>query len=179
VPPKPYWFKKVRLIRASVEASPTPFVDRQAVQALFGLQARQAGKLLRRLPGHAVGNAYVASREGLLAFLRAVEQSGSFRTEETRRGRVREALEEARKDLAARAVRVAVPASAPTEIDGLPKTIHLAPGELRITFRDAQDLLQQLFLLSRAMGRDFPRFEAMVEAASGSGGKERTDRARS
>jgi len=45
----------------------------------------------------------------------------------------------------------------------LPAGIHLKPGELRIEFYGAEDLLRHLFELSQAMVNDFGRFQAAVE----------------
>jgi hypothetical protein len=35
-----------------------------------------------------------------------------------------------------------------------------------VAFKDSQDLLQQLFALSRAMGRDFAGFERVIAEAT-------------
>jgi hypothetical protein len=41
--------------------------------------------------------------------------------------------------------------------------IHLQPGELRIEFYGAEDLLRHLFELSQAMVNDFARFQSAIE----------------
>ena len=43
--------------------------------------------------------------------------------------------------------------------------IHLQPGELRIEFYGAEDLLRHLFELSQAMVNDFARFQSAIESA--------------
>ena len=48
----------------------------------------------------------------------------------------------------------------------LPAGIHLQPGELRIEFFGAEDLLRHLFELSQAMVNDFGRFQAAVEGST-------------
>jgi hypothetical protein len=45
----------------------------------------------------------------------------------------------------------------------LPAGIHLKPGELRIEFFGAEDLLRHLYELAQAMGNDFGRFQEAVE----------------
>jgi hypothetical protein len=45
----------------------------------------------------------------------------------------------------------------------LPAGIHLRPGELRIKFFGAEDLLRHLYELSQAMVNDFGRFQRAVE----------------
>jgi hypothetical protein len=49
----------------------------------------------------------------------------------------------------------------------LPAGIHLQPGELRIEFFGAEDLLRHLFELSQAMVNDFARFQSAIESAIG------------
>ena len=55
----------------------------------------------------------------------------------------------------------------------LPAGIHLQPGELRIEFFGAEDLLRHLFELSQAMVNDFGRFQAAVEEAGSKSAKVR------
>jgi hypothetical protein len=45
----------------------------------------------------------------------------------------------------------------------LPVGIHLKPGELRIEFRGAEDLLRHLYELSQAIVNDHERFQKAVE----------------
>jgi hypothetical protein len=45
----------------------------------------------------------------------------------------------------------------------LPAGIHLRPGELRIKFQGAEDLLRHLFELSQAIANDHERFKVVVE----------------
>jgi hypothetical protein len=48
-------------------------------------------------------------------------------------------------------------------IGDVPSGIHLRPGELRIEFFGAEDLLRHLFELSQAIMNDYQRFESLVE----------------
>jgi len=41
-------------------------------------------------------------------------------------------------------------------------TVHLAPGELHISFQRPQELLEQLYQLSQTIAQDFPAFEAIT-----------------
>jgi hypothetical protein len=168
MPPKPRWLKRVPQIRAAVEASPVPFFDRAAVEQLFRLKRRQAIHLVRNLAGYEVGKSLVAPRETLLAFLRSAELGGDYQGEVLRLRRVREAVEDAERLLAARKVKIQAPA-APRLIKDLPPGIRLAPGQLEVDCDGAQDLLQKLFALSRAIAGDFPAFETLVARPSGGG----------
>jgi hypothetical protein len=51
---------------------------------------------------------------------------------------------------------------------GLPDHVHLAPGELRVTFATTEELLQLLYDLSRAIAHDFPTFQSLAEAGPAS-----------
>ncbi len=163
MPPKPRWLKHVPRIRAAAEGAAVGYFDRAAVESLFDLRARQANKLMARLPTYLLGNGFVVPREAMVDFLRATERGQVYRAEQLRVARVREAVEEVKRDVAARKVRWQVsPAALPKAVADLPETIRLAPGELAISFTDPKDLLQQLFLLSKAVATDFDRFEALV-----------------
>jgi hypothetical protein len=76
---------------------------------------------------------------------------------------VAQVLQEAKLEVSARAG-FKVPPTPPEGrmIAGLPESIRLAPGELRITCTGAQDLLEQLYALSRAVAREFQEFQRMV-----------------
>lgn len=162
MPPKPRWLKKVAQIRATAEAAPVGYFDRAAVESLFSLRARQAQKLMARLPTHLLGNGFVVPREAMVAFLRATEHGQVYRAEQLRLAHVRDAVEEVKRDIAARKVRWSVSPAPPRAVADLPDTVRLAPGELTISCSGAEDLLRQLFLLSKAVARDFDRFEAVV-----------------
>jgi hypothetical protein len=162
VPSKPSWVKRIPQIRSAVERLDAPFVDRRGIETLFRLRSRQAVKLLRLLAGYQVGNALVVSREGLLRFLVATEKGDLYRAEELRSVRVKEALEEARLEANARKVRFTVAANLGASLADLPPSVKLAAGELHVTFKDSKDLLQQLYQLSRAIGRDFTAFERLL-----------------
>lgn len=161
MPPKPRWLKRVPRIRATVEASDVPFFDRAAIEKLFGVKRRQAIHLVRNLAGYEVGNALVAPRETVLAFLRAKQTGGDYQGEVLRLRRVREAVEEAERLLEARKVTIKVPAATRT-LKELPAGIRLGPGLLEVECTDAQDLLQKLFALSRTIATDFKAFEGLI-----------------
>ena len=84
--------------------------------------------------------------------------------ERDRRGRLSDELEKTRRLAPGRTVKIDVAADArDRRIKDLPACIHLQPGELRIEFFGAEDLLRHLFELSQAMVNDFGKFKAAVE----------------
>ncbi len=164
MPAKPTWYRKIRRICALVEATSTPFLDRAAIEKAFELRARSAQQLMLRIGSERLGGALVVQRDRVLLFLRSAERGLPYLQEVTRRRRVAEVLQEERLGVKARAVRF--PLAAPREqgrtIEGLPGTIRIAPGELRIQCSDARDLFQQLYELSRAIAQNYDRFEGLI-----------------
>ena len=104
------------------------------------------------------------SREALIARLERTADGGVFQWEGNRRARLVEALDRARRQLAAQHVRI--PAAADVRerlLEDLSAGIALRPGELRITFSGAMDLAAKLLELSQAMANDWPAFRRTVE----------------
>jgi hypothetical protein len=164
MPSKPSWFRRLRKIRATALATDSPFFDRESLERLFGLGRRQAINLAHQLGGYTVGKALLVPRANLLAFLEATVEGRPYQAEEDRRRRVREAVDDARRDLDARRVTFKVPVVATRTIKDLPPGVQVGPGRLELTGTDANDLLQKLFALSRAIAGDFKTFEAMVDS---------------
>ena len=137
---------------------PAPVLDRAVIEEVFGVRRRRAIELLHRFGGYQAGKTFLIERDSLLGQLEALEAGGDFRQEQTRRRRLSADLEQAKAALRARAVPIAVP---PRVDGGLPKSTYLRPGELRIAFRDPEDLLRQLLELAMAIQDDYQRFEEM------------------
>ena len=66
MPAKPRWHADLNNIRTSIAALPSPFLDRPAIEKLFGVKRRQANNLMRGLGGYRIGRAAVVGREDLL-----------------------------------------------------------------------------------------------------------------
>ena len=93
-----------------------------------------------------------------------VAVSNAYLIETARRERLSAELDRARRLSFARNVRIdATPDRPQRLLTELPPGIHLKPGELRIEFSDAEDLLRRLYELSQAMVYDFARFRDAVE----------------
>jgi hypothetical protein len=152
---------------ATLKKTTTPFLDRAAVQTLFRLQRRQAGYLMKKLgpAEYRVGKALLVRRHSVVTFLEAKRAGKPYKAEALRQRNLREALDEARREQKARSVRFKIAPEPPRSMAGLPDQVHLAPGELRVTFATTEELLQLLYDLSRAIAHDFPTFEALSQAA--------------
>jgi hypothetical protein len=163
----PSWLRRIPDMLATLKKTTTPFLDRAALQTLFHLRRRQAAQLMQDL-GPAefrVGKAYLVRRHGVITFLEARRKEKPYKAEALRQRNLREALDEARREQKARSVRFKISPEPPRSMAGLPDQVHLAPGELRVTFATTEELLQLLYDLSRAIAHDFPTFEALSQAA--------------
>jgi len=156
--------RRLAEIRVAVDTADVPFLDRSAVESLFGLRRRQALKMVHALGGYRVGNVLLAPRESVLHFLDATRRGKLYRAECVRRERILETIEEAKREIDARRVKLKVPtgAAAKRTVAELPEGIRLSPTELRVLFAGAQDLLQKLYELSKAIAADFARFETLT-----------------
>jgi len=165
MPAKATWLLEVPEILEELGAMKAPFLDRTAVEQLFGVRRRRAIQLMGAFGGgYLVGKTFLISRRQLIASLEAVARGEEFLFESRRRERLVHDLEKTRKEIRGR--RVKVQASAETRemgVGDLPAGIHLRPGELRIEFFGTEDLLRHLFELSQAIVNDYPRFQGLVE----------------
>ncbi len=167
MPANPIWYRRLPEIKEALRRLEQPLLDRAGIEKLFRVRKRQAVEMMKSMDAEVVGGAFVVSRSRVAAFVSEGRRARAAWIDQVRRTRLTEAIEEARRDLAARAVRVPVsPTLRAATLTTLPETIQLRKGELRIAFRDAGELLQQLFALSQAIGRDFPTFEALLRADS-------------
>jgi hypothetical protein len=80
-----------------------------------------------------------------------------------RKAGAEETVEGSRRRAVAARVKILVePGAWDTRIRSLPAGIRLEPGSLRVEFRDPQELLQKLFVLSQAIAEDFEQFEKIA-----------------
>ena len=162
---KASWFLRLPEILRELDAlNEVEVLDRASLERMFGVRRRRANQLMLEFGGFAAGNMLLVSRTQLIAHLRKLEHSQEFRWEQRRRRRLVESLDEARRHLRARQVRIRVPEeTAGRCMNDLPAGIRLARGELVIHFSSAEDLLSKLFELSQAVSNDFERFMRAVE----------------
>jgi hypothetical protein len=161
MPDQPSWIERVPKILETLESDAAPpFLDRPAVERLFGVRRRQAIQLLHRFGGYQVGKTFLVPREAVIAFLRDPRRRAAAEFERRRFERVANALRESREQLYQR--RIPIPVAEETlriDISGLPEGIRLVPGELSVRFEHPMELLQKLFALSQALANDFAAFE--------------------
>ena len=173
MPRNPSWYALVPKILEGLRLPDVPpFLDRPAVETLFGVRRRQAIQLLRRFGGYQVGKTFLAPREAVMRFLCEPRRRIATELEKGRFERVSSVLGKARQELHQRRIPIAVPPEVlRLEISGLPEGICLEAGRLTVRFEKPMDLLQKLFALSQALANDFEAFErsslAAMRAAAG------------
>jgi hypothetical protein len=167
MPAQPSWYLRVPEIlgRLSVPTAP-PFLDRPAIEQLFGVSRRQAIRLMGGSNGYQIGKTFLVDRHSLVAFLENVEKSGAAPQARARKQRVLTALHEAANQTAARRIQIRTDLPSDSGRDGaeLPAAIELvAPGKLQITYSGAEDLLARIVELAASATNDFPAFRNRYE----------------
>lgn len=153
------WFHRLESILTELRSLQVEYLDRLAVERIFGVRQRRARQLMAGLPSLQVGNAVAVSRAALIERLETTSGGDRFQWEIGRRARVVESLEALRRHAAARRVRVPAPASSRDRLFAdLSPEIGLQRRELRISFANAEDLAAKLFELSQAMANDWNTF---------------------
>jgi len=130
---------------------------RAVIEHVFGVGRRRAIEILHQFGGYQTGKTFLVDRASLLRQLEALEAGAGFARERSRRRGLSEDLAQAQSTLKGRRV----PITAPQDIGGLPNGTQLRPGELRIAFRDTEDLLRQLLEFAMAIHDDYQRFDEM------------------
>ena len=164
MPDQPSWLERVPHILGQLSTPDAPpFLDRPAVELLFGLRRRQAIELMHRMAGYQVGRTFLVDRAAVAAFLgqSSVRQAAGHAVQ--RKRRVLDHLAEARRDWAARQIRIPVE-RAGDRLAGLPPGVELQPGRLTIGFAEPVELIEKLFALCQALAADFERFMGPVSA---------------
>jgi hypothetical protein len=167
MPDQPSWIERVSEILASLNsAEAPPFLDRPAIETLFGLRRRQAIELLHRCGGYQVGKTFLVPREALVRFLEDPRYRWAASTETARFEHVRLALGQFRQQLEQRRISIpATPDAFRLEFSGLPDGIRIEAGQLTVSFDQPSELLEKLFALARALANDYDTFERSFAAA--------------
>lgn len=165
MPQQPSWLPRVNaIIEILKSGSPLPFLTRASIEELFGLKRRQAIELMKSMDRFQVGKEFVVRRETLLRWLRCAEIGEKVWYEEVRRQRVEESIEAIQWEREARKTRIVVAAkTVELKLAGIPPTVSLKPGEMRIKFFGAEDLFRQLFEVAQVMRNDYEKFKTLVD----------------
>jgi hypothetical protein len=163
VPRKAEWTEQLPFALEELRRFPAPVIDRSILEKVLRVQRRTAIRLLHRFGGFQSGKTFLIDRLQLIAKLEDVDGGDDVTAERDRRTRLADELEKTRRLAPGRKVRINTADDVRDRVmHDLPAGIHLRPGELRIEFFGAEDLLRHLYELSQAMVNDFGRFQAAV-----------------
>jgi hypothetical protein len=166
---KTEWIEQLPRALDELRRFPAPVIDRAVLEKVLRIGRRTAIRLMHRFGGFQAGRTFLVDRLGLLEQLDRIHRGEDAVAETERRARLAAELDKIRRLTPGRSVRIDPAAGARDRLlADLPAGIRLQPGELRIGFSGAADLLRQLFELSQAITNDYARFQAAVgEAAPG------------
>lgn len=166
MPAQPSWYTRVPDILERLR-SPTapPFLDRPAMEQLFGVGRRQAIRLMGSSNGYQIGKTFLVERQSLIAFLDSIENSGLAAQARKRKQRVLNALNQVAHRAAAERIQIRTGATETGhQTPNQPTAIEIIePGKLQITYSGAEDLLARLVELASSATNDFPAFRTRYE----------------
>jgi len=166
MPAQPTWLLQVPKILEELKEMSVPFLDRAAIEKLFGVRRRRAIQLMYDFgAGYIVGKTFLIERLQLITNLETISRGDEFLFEARRKERLVVDLDRSRKAIAGRRVVIAAASDAHERtIEDLPVGIHLKHGELRIEFHGTEDLLRHMFELSQTILNDYERFSKVCES---------------
>jgi hypothetical protein len=166
MPRKSGWFEQLPEALEELRRLPAPVVDRAILERVLRIERRTAIRLMHRLGGFQAGKTFLVDRLRLIEQLERIAGGEEVAAESARRARLSDELEKSGRLNPGRKIRIDTAAGVRDRVlEDLPAGIHLKPGELRIAFSGARDLLRHLFELSQAIVNDYGRFQAAVEDA--------------
>lgn len=167
------WSAEILRIISNVERFEDERLSRSDVERIFGVGRTQADELISTAggkiqPGERMKS---VSRQALLDYLRFSDAGAAARREADRRAQLAKRLQSAQKDAKARSVVIyeaeqvdRIEAAQRAVLADLPG-VSIEPGELRIVFSSAHNLVEQLYRLSQAIGNEYDAFREMAESS--------------
>ena len=163
------WLDRIYPISRTVASSARSHYDSKDLQQLFEIQPRSAQNLMAALPTVPIGRARLVERETLSNFLEQLQQSDdpAQAFAEIREGKGRTVR---------RKLRTLVLQDVQADIDTLPASLQLGPGELHITFNTVDQLAEALMHLAVVLDKQLDEFIARYEPPSEPSPEERAER---
>lgn len=177
MPARPAWFRDLPCILEKLERSSRSLLDRQAVEALFGVEERRARQLLRQFAGPEglvpVGNALGVPRDRFCHHLRRFAQGEEVAQAEEEGRYAAEQREDLKSETPAQRFRILLgePVGRP-RLAQLPETITwrrtqpFGPARFEIWYDDGADLMEQMAKFLRAASAQKEEFYAGTEPAA-------------
>jgi hypothetical protein len=164
-PAKPIWYTRLDTAIEQLEALPSPWVDRAALEWTLEVGHRRAQQILEPFVRQTIGKNGLADRAEVIRHLRQLAAGEAAFFEKQRRQRLHQILDQFHRD-AKEQPRVLV--ETPTavvnqELDQLPFGVHLAPGRIVIeSFSTPEEAKQKMLALIMAMANDPDGFDARI-----------------
>jgi hypothetical protein len=156
----PRWLLALPDAIAQLEALDREVLTRRDLEQLLGVGRAHAATLMHTFGAGQTGNVRTLPKTQLLKHLRARRKGMVFSGEVRRRGRVFDALRQARLS----GIRARVPASVMSaKLAGLPEGVSVEPGRIEIRFTGAKQAVGRPFALAQALTNDYERFETLVD----------------
>jgi hypothetical protein len=167
----PSWIQKIPRMLQALEETNTVWLDRYAIEKLFGLGKTASVELLKRMGASRTGNALSISKDNLATRLRLAKRDPSLKWEVERRGLIAERIQEIETQRKRKSVvRLAAPLP-DLRVSSLPGTVEVSAGRLTIRCASFEDLMRQLVLVAQAADTDFEELRSRIEPkTSGAGG---------
>jgi hypothetical protein len=168
------WLDRLYPISRTVAGSARSHYDSKDLQQLFEIQPRSAQNLMAALPTVPIGRARLVERETLGNFLEQLQQADdpAQAFAEIREGKGRSVR---------RKLRTLVLQDVQTDIETLPASIQLSPGELYVTFKTVDQLAEALMhlavVLDKQLDEFITRYEPPPEPSSDEQGEREAERA--
>jgi len=165
MPPKPKWRRHIAEIRAKVEVTEPPVFDRARVEAIFGLEPRQAQKLMKAIGGEKLSGARLLTRASLLDFLDGKQREIKASVPETDPSTDLEPIAGFLGELRRHRPPVVISAPPPPPQGALPEGAALEPGRrLVFCYTSADDLLVKIAGIVQAADENPGWFLELIEA---------------
>ena len=162
------WTPRAAAILATVKRSPFERFAHAEIRVYFGIEKNAAHRVLRAFGAEPQAGRLFLTKPQLIGGLTAVIRGTAYTNTESRLKRIAGRMEEWSRQHPARAVKTKMRREelAFQTVAGLPDTIRLSPGELRMRFADLPDMVAQLMKLAHAALNDLPALEASISRSS-------------
>lgn len=150
------WLPRLKEIRKSAAGSVRSHYERRDLQELFQVQSRTANRLLEILPTVPIGSSHLVEREELVKFLDRIDAAADVSAEMEK---MREEKTVSRRKLRFLNQRDVDPMS----LYGVPDTLTLTRGDIRIQFQTMEQLAATLVTLARVLQDDLDEFVRLYE----------------
>lgn len=165
MPDKPVWYQRLDEAVRELEALPTPWVDRSALESALGIGRRRAQQILQPLVRQVLGKNGLAMRDEVIAHLRELAAGDTAGYEKRRRERLHAYINELHRQAREQpqVLVEAPPAIVNQDLENLPAGVRLSPGRIVIEeFLTPDEAKQKLLALIMAMGNDPDGFDSAI-----------------